>query len=97
MRQTVLGTQKRYLGQEHRDVATSINNLALLYLSQEQYNESEPLYLEFLEMIKVILGQEHPNVKLSINNLALLYFSQGRYNEVEPLFLGCSGDDKVAF
>lgn len=31
------------LGEEHLDVATSLNNLAELYRSQGRYNEAEPL------------------------------------------------------
>ncbi len=31
-------------GPDHTDVATSLNNLALLYYAQDQYTEAEPLY-----------------------------------------------------
>ena len=83
----VLRIRQQVLGQEHPDVATSINNLALLYESQGRYTEAEPLYLQALEMRKRLLGQDHPSVATSINNLALLYYRQGRYTEAEPLYL----------
>ena len=75
-----------HLGDEHPDVANSLNNLALLYYRQGRYSEVEPLYQEALAMRKRLLGDEHSSVALSLNNLAGLYNSQGRYSEAEPLF-----------
>ena len=34
------------LGEEHHDVATSLNNLAFIYYTQERYHEAEPLFLQ---------------------------------------------------
>ncbi|MBD2447987.1 tetratricopeptide repeat protein [Nostoc sp. FACHB-152] len=82
-----LSTVKNRLGEEHPDVATSLNNLAALYDSQGRYAEAELLYLQALAMRKRLLGEEHPNVATSLNNLAALYGSQGRYAEAEPLYL----------
>ncbi|MEI2579188.1 tetratricopeptide repeat protein, partial [Scytonema sp. PRP1] len=75
------------LGDEHPNVASSINNLAALYDSQGRYSEAEPLYIQALELTRRLLGSEHPNVATSINNLAGLYHSQGRYSEAEPLYI----------
>jgi tetratricopeptide (TPR) repeat protein len=78
---------RRRLGDNHPDVATSLNNLAALYNSQGRYKEAEPLYLEALDLRKRLLGDNHPDVAQSLNNLAVLYRSQGRYKEAEPLYL----------
>ncbi len=78
-------TQKQF-GQEHPFVAASLNNLAALYSSQGRYKEAESLYLQALELMKV-LGNENPSVATSLNNLAGLYESQGRFEEAEPLYL----------
>jgi tetratricopeptide (TPR) repeat protein len=86
-RQQCLSVVKTRLGQDHPDVATSLNNLANLYNYQGRYSEAEPLYLQALELYKRLLGEDHPDVATSLNNLALLYKSQGRYSEAEPLFL----------
>ncbi|MEH2465747.1 tetratricopeptide repeat protein [Nostoc sp.] len=80
-----LEVSKKRLGEEHPDIALSLNNLALLYYSQGKYNEAEPLYLQALELSQRLLGEEHPDVALSFNNLAALYVSQARYSEAEPL------------
>ncbi|MGJ5634439.1 tetratricopeptide repeat protein, partial [Nostoc sp. CALU 1950] len=76
---------KKRLGEEHPDVALSLNNLASLYYSQGRYSEAEPLYIQALALWRKLLGEEHPDIALSLNNLALLYYSQGRYSEAEPL------------
>ncbi|NEQ59034.1 MAG: tetratricopeptide repeat protein [Moorea sp. SIO4A1] len=73
-------------GEDHLDVATSLNNLALLYQSQGRYPEAEPLYRQALALTKKLFGQDHPDVATSLNNLAALSESQGRYPEAEPLF-----------
>ncbi|MEH2267944.1 MAG: tetratricopeptide repeat protein [Nostoc sp.] len=82
-----LEVTKQRLGNEHSDVANSLNNLALLYASQGQPSEAEPLYQQALELRRRLLGQEHPDVANSLNNLALLYNSQGRYSEAKLLYL----------
>ncbi|MEM1393186.1 MAG: tetratricopeptide repeat protein [Cyanobacteria bacterium P01_H01_bin.150] len=82
-----LSTTKQRLGQEHPDVASSLNNLAGLYRLQGRYEQAQPLFLQALELRKKLLGQEHPDVASSLNNLALLYKLQGRYEQAEPLYL----------
>lgn len=74
------------LGQEHPDVAQSLNNLAGLYCAQGQYEMSELLCKQALEMRKHLLGQEHPDVAQSLNSLALLYYTQEQYPLAEPLY-----------
>ncbi|WP_287727887.1 tetratricopeptide repeat protein [Microcystis sp. M061S2] len=85
--QACLTATRTHLGDNHPDVATSLNNLAGLYESQGRYTEAEPLYLEALDLTKRLLGDNHPSVATSLNNLAYLYESQGRYTEAEPLYL----------
>jgi tetratricopeptide (TPR) repeat protein len=85
--QACLTATRTRLGDNHPDVATSLNNLAALYESQGRYPEAEPLYLEALDLYKRLLGDNHPFVANSLNNLAGLYQSQGRYPEAEPLYL----------
>ncbi len=60
-------------GEEHPDIATSYNNLAVLYKSQGRYAEAEPLSKQALALKQRLLGEEHLNVVLSYNKLAELY------------------------
>lgn len=45
------------LGPQHRDVATSMNNLAALYREQGRYEEAAPLYQRFLVILEEQLGR----------------------------------------
>ncbi|MFZ1025595.1 MAG: CHAT domain-containing protein, partial [Limnoraphis robusta] len=78
---------QKLLGDEHPDVANSLNSLAALYTSQGRYSQAEPLLIQALEMYQKLLGDEHPDVANSLNNLAELYSSQGRYSEAETLLI----------
>ena len=77
---------KRALGPDHPNVASSLNNLAVLYQSQRRYSDAEPLFKRSLAIKKNALGPDHPDVVLSLNNLAVLYRAQGRYADAEPFF-----------
>ncbi|MEO0825910.1 MAG: tetratricopeptide repeat-containing protein [Cyanobacteria bacterium J06642_9] len=79
-------TQAR-LGNDHPDIANSLNNLANLYRDQGRYSEAEPLFLKALEIVKASLGDTHPYISEILSGLALLYKVQGRYSEAEPLYL----------
>ncbi|BAY22733.1 NB-ARC domain-containing protein [Calothrix sp. NIES-2100] len=78
---------EKHFGKEHRNFASSLNNLALLYHSQGRYSEAEPLYRQALELARHLLGEENLDVASSLNNLAALYHSQGRYSKAEPIYL----------
>jgi len=73
------------LGADHPDVATSLNNLALLYGYQGRYSEAEPLFQQSLAIREQQLGADHLLVATSLNGLGLLYWEQGRFSEAEPL------------
>ncbi|WP_413199576.1 CHAT domain-containing protein, partial [Nostoc piscinale] len=77
---------EKVLGKEHPDVASSLNNLALLYKKQGKYQQAEPLYQRSLAIFEKLLGKEHPLVATSLNNLALVYKAQGKYQQAEPLY-----------
>ena len=82
----VLAIIEKILGEEHPDVATSLNNLAALYQAQGNYTKAEPLYRRALAIYEKVLGEEHPDVATSLNNLAQLYRVQRNYIKAEPLY-----------
>jgi len=81
----VLSIRRKILGQQHLDVAVSLNDLATLYYNQGLYKEAEPLFQQALELRKRLLGEEHLDVAASLDSLATLYGEQARYGEAEPL------------
>ena len=78
--------ERSVLGEQHPDVATSFNNLALRYQGQERYAEAESfLQRTFSIYYEQQLGNDHPHVARNLSNLAVLYQKQGRYAEAELL------------
>ena len=57
-----LAIQEKALGPDHPDVATALNNLAVLYRHQGRYAEAEPLYKRALAIEEKALGPDHPDV-----------------------------------
>ena len=73
-------------GPEHTRLATSLNNLALLYHFQGKYAEAEPLYERALAIDEKTLGPGNPDLATDLINMALNYDAQGRYGEAEPFY-----------
>ena len=87
-----LEVAEKNVGPNHLDVATSLNNLALLYYTQgrlyraqSRYEQAEPLYKRALAIREKALGPDHPDVAECLNNLAELYRTQGRYAKAKKL------------
>ncbi len=83
--QEALEVAEKTFGADHPNLATSLNNLALLYQAQGEYAAAEPLHKRALAIREKALGPDHPQVAASLNNLAALYYAQGKYAEAEPL------------
>ncbi len=66
-------------------MATSLNNLAMLYQAQGRYAEAEPLYKRSLAIGEKALGPEHPNVAGSLENYSVLLSETGRGSEAVKL------------
>jgi tetratricopeptide (TPR) repeat protein len=59
---------EKQLGENHHDVAQSLNNLAGLYESQGKYEEAEPLYQRAITIFLEKLGENHPNTQTVMMN-----------------------------
>ncbi len=57
------------LGQEHQDVAATLNNLAELYRRMGDYKKSLLLYQKTLDTREMVLGLQHPDVAATLNDL----------------------------
>ncbi|MCH7778425.1 MAG: tetratricopeptide repeat protein [Gemmatimonadetes bacterium] len=66
-------------------LATSLNNLALLYADRGRYAESEPLHQRALAIRETVLGPEHPAVATSLENYADLLRKTGRVSEATEM------------
>ena len=66
-------------------MATSLNNLGLLYLAQGKYAEAEALYQRALAILEKSLGPEHPDVAQVLENYADLLRETGRGEEASSM------------
>ncbi|HKX32080.1 MAG TPA: tetratricopeptide repeat protein [Blastocatellia bacterium] len=82
-----LEAREKALGPDHRDVATTVNLLAVLYHSKGNYAKAEPLYRRAVAVREKTLGPDHPQVAASLNNLAVIYRDKGELAKAEPLYL----------
>ncbi len=73
-------------GEQDSRLATTLNNLAVLYESLGRHGKAEPLYKRSLATAEKALGPEHPDLAAILNNLAELYRVRSRYAEAEPLY-----------
>ena len=65
------------MGENHLNVALSLNNLAELYFCQGKYSEAEPLYIQAVEIAERVLGENHPDTVKYRNNFEELRKEQG--------------------
>lgn len=84
--EAALKIRQKNLGDEHPDLATSLNDLAGLLYYKGEYEVAEPLFRKALEMRRKLLGEDHPDVATSLNNLALVLKAKGDYDGAESLF-----------
>lgn len=82
---TALHHAEKSYGNDHPNVATSLNNLAELYKTQGQYSLAETLYKRLLAIREKSLGLDHPDLAMTLNALGWLYNIQERYDKAEPL------------
>lgn len=77
--QRSLEITEQALGGNHPSVATTLNNMALLYESQGRYEEAEPLLHRAMKIREEKLGNKHPATAHSYWSLAALYQSVEKY------------------
>jgi len=86
--EAALKVLERLLGEEHPDVATALNNLALLHYSRGNFEAAEPLYQRALVIDEKVLGDDHPGVATDLRAslkipTPLIDLIESRYHNVE--------------
>jgi nephrocystin-3 len=72
-------------GEDHRDTASALNTLGLVYYYTARYAEAEEFFRRALHIWERTHGEEHPNTAHTLNNLGLVYLNTARYAEAEEL------------
>jgi len=73
------------LGPNYLDVASCLNNFALLYQAQCRYAQGELFFQRALAIRERVLGPNHLDVATSLNDSALLYAARGKYVQAKLL------------
>jgi len=71
---------------DHPEIAENLNGLAQVYKNQQNYNKSEPLFKEAIEMSIKTLGEVHPHVLNRYRNLADLYERWGKVADAQVVW-----------
>ncbi len=78
-----LAVTRKAFGQEHRNVAEILNNLAFLYDAQGNFGRAEELLQQALRIWHATLGEDHPDIASTLNNLGTIYYDSGDYVRAE--------------
>ena len=73
-------------GEKCEHVATSYNNIGLVYKSQGNYPKALEMYQKALDIWLDVLGANHPDVARSYNNMGCVYHSQGNYPKALEMY-----------
>jgi tetratricopeptide (TPR) repeat protein len=80
-----LNLRQQNAGEENSSTLASMNALALIYMREAKFAESESLYNTVLEKRRRILGIAHPDTLATSSALAALYLNVGKYGRAEQL------------
>jgi len=78
---------EKALGPEHPDVATAVNNLALLYQKLSRPSQAEPLFLRCIAIREKHFGPRHPSVVAGYQTYAAFLVTQRRMTEALPIMV----------
>jgi tetratricopeptide (TPR) repeat protein len=73
------------LDAEHSQIASSLNNLAMVLSATGRVVEADRLYSESLAMDRKLRSGDHPNIASTMSNLGIARANRGRYAEAEEL------------
>lgn len=80
-----LKVAKETFGEKHPYVSSSLNNIALLYITQGEYAKAESLYEQSLKIAEEILGENHPQLISILEGMAKCCDEMGEYDKAIEL------------
>jgi len=82
-----LELREKVLGREHELVASSLNQIADIYVAQQKYDFAEPLYRRSLGILEKKWGSESKYLTATIESLGLVRFAVHDNGAAEKLYL----------
>ena len=71
--------QQKILPENHPSIASSYNNIGIVYQQQGKYAQAIENYQKSLEIKERCFPENHPYIALSYNNIGLVYAKQEKY------------------
>jgi tetratricopeptide (TPR) repeat protein len=78
-----LAIQEEHLGNNHLDTASTLHQLAILYMGQGRYTEAEPFFLRSLHIREQAWGPEDLRLIEPLNAITIIYTLREKYAEAE--------------
>jgi tetratricopeptide (TPR) repeat protein len=72
-----LAIRQAILGDEHRDVATTLNNIGRVHYMKGEYDKALTLYNEALAIRRKLLGHDHLDVAATVYNAGQTHHQRG--------------------
>ena len=85
--QRVLRINEEKYGENHPDIATSLNNIGMVYAKQSDYGRAQCYYNKALKIQTELLGESHPDVAASLNNIGIIYTKRGDYDRAHGYYI----------
>ncbi|MGI8496640.1 MAG: tetratricopeptide repeat protein, partial [Gemmatimonadaceae bacterium] len=80
-----LAGSEAHLGEDHADVADTLNNLARLCFRKQDYATAEPLLKRLLAVKEKVTGPDHPEVAGILMSLVKVRFAAGQFEAADAL------------
>ena len=74
------------LGENHPDVANTLNSLAVILVSKGEYSKAEEYYIKAKEIYDTYLGKDNLEGVHVLYDLGMLYYRKCNYEKSEALF-----------
>jgi eukaryotic-like serine/threonine-protein kinase len=87
----LMAAQRKLLGQEHPDLAQSLNRLAMVFRKEGKLPQSEATRREALAMQRKLLGGENAEVAQTLSNLGQVLADQNKLPDAEGVDRECLG------
>ena len=81
-----LSIRKRVLGEDHRDIAIMIYNIATIYLEKGEDHTAMKLYSESLRVERRALGAKHPEISCTLQHLGQMHQEKGELEKAVEYF-----------
>jgi serine/threonine protein kinase len=73
------------LGANHIEVATTYNNLGVLFTKTQEWERAESMFRQAMAIRETALGSDHPEFASAVHGRAIALMRLGRFQEAEPL------------